>query len=107
MKLSLVAVTSVDGKLTRGDQSDIYSWTSVEDQQHFSQMIRDHSLIIMGRKTYEAAQGKIKLQAGKLRVVMTHHPEMYVEEAVPGQLEFTSSQPSELVSQLEERGYGD
>jgi dihydrofolate reductase len=107
MEITLVAVISVDGKLTRGEDPHIYEWTSPEDKEHFFNLVEKSRLIIMGRKTYEAARSVIKLKPETLRVVVTHQPEALAAEAVPGQLEFSSTEPEALVKDLTAKGYTD
>ena len=43
MKVVLVAVTSTNGKLTQGEDNNIYSWTSKEDQEIFFKLLRNSS----------------------------------------------------------------
>lgn len=105
MKIILVAVSTLDGKITKGDNPHIHSWTSKEDQQLFSYLIEKNNLIVMGRKTYEAVKKTIKLSEGKLRIVLTKSPQDYIQNMVRGQLEFSSESPRQLVKRLEEKGY--
>lgn len=105
MKITLVMVSSVNGRITKGDDPNISTWTSKEDSQHFSNMLDEASLIVMGSSTYEAAKEVIELQEGKCRIILTRDPKKYVEETVPGQLEFTDESPSVLVERLEKVGY--
>ena len=105
MKVILVAVSSLDGKITKGDDTNIYSWTSKEDAKLFFSLIKKHNLIVMGRGTYEAARAIIKLSPDRLRMVLTRNPERFRRFAVKGQLEFTSDTPSELVKRMEERRF--
>lgn len=104
MKVTLVIVASINGKTTKGDDPYIYSWTSKEDSDFFFSLHKKHNLIIMGRKTYEAAKNIIKPDPGRLRVVLTHSPEKYKKEEVPG-LEFSKESPEKLVKRLEKEGY--
>ena len=107
MKITLAMVMSVDGKTTRGNESEIYTWTSREDQIHFSALINRCTVIIMGKKTFEASQVMImrRLTPKTLRLVVTNNPEQYVDLAVPGQLEFTNNLPIDIISLLKSRGY--
>ncbi len=105
MKITLLLVTSVNGKLTNGTSSPIYEWTSTEDRTHFFSLIEKNSLIIMGRKTYEAAKTVIKLEPGKLRVILTRHPEQFDTQSVAGQLEFSKESPKQLLTRLEKADY--
>jgi len=105
MNVTLVMVSSLNGKITSGDDSDIYHWTSAEDAKHFSSIITKHNLIVMGSKTYEAAKRKIMLTDKILRIVMTGDPEKYSRDSVPGQLEFTNETPESLVQKMEIMGF--
>lgn len=54
MKVILAMVLSLDGKSTKADESPNL-WASVEDQGFFKQLKEKVGVLIMGRKTYEAA----------------------------------------------------
>lgn len=103
MNVILVMVCSLNGKITRGDDPVVTNWSSPEDQKLFASLIEESNLIVMGKKTYEAGKLRMKLQKGKLRIVLTRNPEKY--QSIPGQLEFTDQQPRDLVKRLEEQGY--
>ncbi len=107
MKIILAAATSIDGKLTRGDDPDVRQWTSDEDAAHFAQLKAAHNLLVMGLGTYEAMRSKLKLSANILRVVLTHHPQDFAGEAVARQLEFSSESPAKLVERLANQGYSE
>lgn len=104
MKIILLAVTSVDGFITRKNDPDIYKWTSVEDQALFFKKIEKAKLIFMGSKTYEYAKRLIKHKKGRTRIVFTKTPEKYKSEEIPGILEFTSITPKKIVSRFERLG---
>ena len=103
MEISLVAVTSLDGKMTEGDSPRVPEWASKEDTEHFRGLVKESLLIVGGRKTYQAMH--IKPTLGKLFVVLTRKPEMFAKESVKDQVEFTNQSPAELVASLSERGY--
>lgn len=105
MRVTAIAVSTLDGKITRGRDSNIYSWTSKGDQEFFRNQIEDNNLIVMGRKTYEAAKNRIVLKKGKLRVVLTRNPKKYGRYGVKGKLEFTNESPVKLVKRLEREGF--
>jgi len=105
MKVTAAMVVSLDGKTTKWDNSNIYEWTSKEDWLYFSSLIKNHKVIIMGRKTYEAAKSIIKLSPTTLRIIMTKNPEKYKNDAVPAQLEFTNKSVKGMVKNLTKRGY--
>ena len=105
MNITMVTVQSLDGKLTHGDNPDVHAWSSDEDAAHWKKMLQDATVIVMGRKTYEAMAPHMDHNAGKLRMVVTSRPEDFSEQAIPGALEFTNEQPEELVKRLENAGH--
>lgn len=105
LSLTALMVMSADGRVTRGASGDIYSWTSPEDQQQFFAQVAAAQLIIMGARTYEQARSYIKLTPNTLRVVLTHNPEQFADQAVPHQLEFSALAPAALAPSLAARGY--
>ncbi len=98
-------VQTVNGKITEGDNSKVYKWTSLEDKKHFEEQIAKHNLIVMGSSTYEAAKKVIKPEPGKLRVVLTRDPARYKSEEIIGQLEFLTASAEQVVQQCESRGF--
>lgn len=106
MKLILVMVTSLDGRSTKKEnKSNIHSWTSKEDQEHFQRIVDSAHLIIMGSTTYETIRENIKHRDDLLRVVITRSPSKYKNEKIPGKLEFTNESPTELIARLQTQGY--
>lgn len=105
MKIIMVAVSSVNGKITKASNPNIYFWTSKEDSKLFFSLIEENNLIVMGSKTYDAARSVIKLKKNKLRIVLTRDPKKYLNQTLKGILEFTNENPLKLVKKLEDRGY--
>lgn len=105
MKVVMVAVSSVNGRLTKNEETNIYKWTSDEDKKLFFSLIKKNNLIAMGSKTYEAARGIIKLKANKLRIVLTRNPKKYKDFAKSEQLEFSDESSHNLINRLEKLGY--
>lgn len=105
MKVIMVAASSLNGKVTKENDTNIYSWTSKEDSQMFFSLIEKNNLIVMGSKTYEAARKIIKHEKNKLRVILTREPKRYLREGIKGILEFTNETPLKLVKRLEGKGY--
>ena len=105
MKVTMVMLSSVDGKTTRGNNQNVYSWSSIEDQKHFFSLIKKNNLIVMGRATYDVSQPVIKIEKGKLRIVLTRSPKKYLNQTIKGQLEFTDESPEKLVKRLSLLGY--
>jgi dihydrofolate reductase len=101
----MVMLSSVDGKTTKGNDNNIYTWTSTEDQKYFFSLIKKNNLIIMGRETYNASKPAIKLEKGKLRIVLTRNSKNYFTETVKGQLEFSEETPNRLINRLSNLGY--
>src|SRR5687768_10578022 len=99
MKVTLVIALTVDGKSTKWDLPTS-SWTSTEDQQHFLSLYRSSPLIVMGSSTYDAVSPHIQAVPQTLKIVLTHQPEKYASQTVPGQLEFRSETPVELCQHL-------
>lgn len=103
MKVVMVAVMTINGKITSGDGRTESSWASAEDAVHFKQMIAAHDVIIMGRKTYQAANAKP--DEDTLRLVLTRRPDEYAGQTVAGQLEFTDVEPGAVMDELTARGH--
>ncbi len=95
----MIVASSRDGYITDKNNPDPTSWTSKEDQAFFSNMLNQYTFLIIGRKTYEANKGTPR--PGRLRVVLTHHPEHFTSETVAGQLEFINTSPTELVGKYQ------
>jgi dihydrofolate reductase len=98
MKVIMVMVATINGRTTKGDDPDIYTWTSPEDQKFFFGFIKQHGLTVMGSHTYEAIKQHIVLEPGRRRIILTSHPDKYT--SIPGQLEFTAESPTGLVNRL-------
>ncbi len=106
MKVVAIAVASINGKITKGLDSNIYSWTSKEDSNFFFSKISASKLIVMGSSTYEVVRDRIKPKKGRLRIVLTKTPQKYSRDKVTGVLEFSGLKPVDLISSLEKQGYG-
>lgn len=105
MKIILVAAMSVDGKITRGDEADVAEWTSPEDKDFFSNIIKENKLIVMGSATYESVKQDLSHSAERLRIIMTRYPEKYKNDFIKDQLEFTDLSPTDLIKNLTKRGF--
>ena len=103
MKVILLYVASLDGKITKWNHDNIHEWTSEEDTQHFQQ-IRDNSkLIVMGSNTFNLVHPTPT--EGMLRVIMTKTPQKYHDLSVPGQITFTNETPTTLVQRMTQEGF--
>ncbi|MBI3486435.1 dihydrofolate reductase family protein [Candidatus Daviesbacteria bacterium] len=104
MKIILAMVTSVNGKSTKGSLPP-GQWNSKEDKEYLHKLINSQNLIVMGRKTYEAAKSIIQLKPNILRIVLTKSPKIYQKLAVKNQLEFSEELPKKLIQRLTGLGY--
>lgn len=102
MTVSLVLVTSLNGKLTQAEKPSHF-WASLEDQAYFNQLKQQADAIVMGAKTYLDAKAVMTLTPATLRVVLTSHPKEYEPETVIDQLEFWQSSPQETMKRLRAR----
>ena len=98
-KIILVAATSLNGKITHGQQGDSFLWTSAGDQKYFSKLIKSSDLVIMGRQTYLVNRSKFDLTRPPLRLIVTHHPQDFSKFSIPNHLEFTSLSPHQIIDQ--------
>lgn len=103
MLVVLAVVSSIDGRLTKGDLSPRF-WASVEDQNLFKKWLSEFPIIVMGRKTYEAAKPFIQLSRNNTRIILTRNPEKFKDQETPGQLEFSSEKAVDLIGRLKRAG---
>jgi dihydrofolate reductase len=102
MKTILIFVSSLDGKITRWGNPVIRSWSSAADQAYFDDIWSNFRVIIMGSRTYSPAP--VKPDSEHLYIVLTGYPEKYINNEVPGRLEFTSDSPSRLLERIRKTG---
>jgi dihydrofolate reductase len=106
-QVTLVAVQSLDGCITRGAEPGV-GFASEWDQAWFGRILKQFDAIIMGRRTYEPVRNHVHqaLDTGstKLRIVMTRRPADWQDDHKPGLLEFDSRPPAEIVNDLAVRG---
>lgn len=103
MKVILVFVSTLDGKVTKWGNPHVRGWTSLEDQHYYKEIWEDGNLFVMGSNTFIAdefpASGK------HLLMVMTRDPTKFKQREVPGQIEFTNKTPVELVNYFKNKGF--
>lgn len=104
MRLTLVMVSSIDGKST-APNIPTHEWTSKEDFEYFSKIVKKGKLMIMGSKTYEEAKDIMRHKKGKLRIILTKNPNKYSDHRIPGQLEFVNETPIDLIKRLKTEGH--
>ncbi len=103
MKVILVFVSTLDGKVTKWGNSFVRDWSSKQDQEYYKQIWKDAQLIVMGSNTYIAE--KFSPSSQHLLLVMTKHSSKYNQYEVPGQIEFIDDDPKELVEQFQKRNF--
>jgi dihydrofolate reductase len=103
MKIILVLVSSLDGKVTLWNDPFVRKWSSKADQEYFNKIWNDSPLIVMGSNTYNADPPKSL--KNNLLIIMTSAPEDYKKHEVPGRIEFTDMQPSLLAGTFGDKGY--
>jgi dihydrofolate reductase len=101
MEIAVAVVTSLDSRMTHGNEDNIHSWVSDEDQVRFKELRDSHDTLIMGSTTYKLMRGAMVRAAERLRVVLTAWPEEYEADAIPGQLEFHDKTVTEIAEYLE------
>lgn len=99
MHITLVVACSKDGFIAGGQYTLPAEWTSSEDAKHFKQLLDKFPLHVMGRGTYEAH--KPEPQKHKLKVVLTHHEDVYESVQKKGALEFVNLSADEFIEQYE------
>ena len=103
MKVILVFVSTLDGKVTEWGDPHVRNWTSKEDQEYYKQVWKDAQLIVMGSNTYMAE--KFPPSSQHLLLVLTAHTSKYKQYEVADQIEFTDNDPKELVEKFENKGF--
>ena len=101
MKVTMLAVVTLDGKLGRGP-AHFVNWSSREDKRLFMGETKRIGVVIMGHNTYKTMPAPLP---GRLHVVVTHDAAAQV--AIPGVVEFTEMTPAGIVADLEARGYSE
>src|SRR6266851_7992472 len=108
MKVILIDIASLDGKLTKWTDNDIYTWSSAEDFAHFQKVKRENNLLVMGSGTFDKVKDNqkagLKPEKDRLRIILTSKPGNYAKYIVPGQMEFSKEPPKKLVSRLKKAG---
>ena len=103
MRIVLVFVSTLDGKITRWGDPKVSSWTSEEDKKYFRKTWNEAPVIIMGSSTFRAE--KLGSERDHPIVVMTRRPSDYKDKAERGRLEFSDESPSRLAARFEKAGF--
>ncbi|MBP6994148.1 dihydrofolate reductase [Candidatus Woesebacteria bacterium] len=104
MNVTIIAVMSANGLITSDILGGPKQWASAEDLAQFNAKVSKSDAVVMGRKTYAAVRGKLHLRPKVLRIVMTTKPTVYSHVNMKDELEFTSKNPADIITDLRERG---
>jgi dihydrofolate reductase len=107
MHIVAVAVSSIDGYITKHDGEGTVDWASPEDHAHFVASMARCDASVMGGSTYRVSRDQIRRSATtstRRRVVWTRDPERYVADEVPGALEFSASPLVDILDRLRADG---
>lgn len=109
MKVILIAVMSIDGKIAETPGQSSLDWTTKEDMRFFVEQTKAAGVMIMGRKTFETIG---KALPGRLTVVMTRDSK--ISPLAKGGLRgvefqatahFTNESPKQILETLESNGF--
>jgi dihydrofolate reductase len=105
MKFVLIAVVSLDGRITRPGQAGA-GFASPEDQAWFKRALGEFDCSVMGRRTYATIRDDVLAapEDARLRMVLTRDPRSHEADTRAGRLEFTQAHPVDLAKHLERRG---
>ena len=87
MKIILLAVVTIDGKLAR-DEHHFVDWSSPEDKKLFFSTTRKAGVLIVGHNTFRTFPSPLP---GRLHVVLTRDTSDKVD--IPGVVEYTDRSP--------------
>jgi dihydrofolate reductase len=106
MRVTLIAVQSLDGFITKHDEPGT-AFASTADQIHFARTLQSFDCSVLGGETYRVSRERIRTHAAptRRRMVLTRDPAQFISDAAPGVLEFTSEAPVELVRRLAASGH--
>ena len=103
MKIIVVFVTTLDGKITKWGDPHVQRWSSQEDQTYFKKTWDESPLIIMGSSTFDF--DPVKPSPKNRLIVLTRKPDSYKKYEVPGQVEFSDESPVKLTQRFRAMGY--
>lgn len=99
MKIILISVVSLDGKIAK-QQKDPIDWASKEDRRFFVQETKKAGVVLMGKNTFEMIG---KILPGRLNIVFTS--QTLNLKPRPGILEYTNQTPEQVIKNLTKKGF--
>jgi dihydrofolate reductase len=103
MRIILVFVSTLDGKITKWGDPKVSLWTSEEDKKYFRKTWNEAPVIIMGSNTFLAE--KLGSVRDHLVIVMTRRPDAYQKMEVKGRLEFSDESPGQLADRFKKADF--
>jgi dihydrofolate reductase len=103
MKIILLFVSTLDGKVTKWGDPHVSQWSSHQDHDYFKKIWNESGLTVMGSHTFNAEP--LNASPGHQLVIMTGQPEKYKKIGIPGQIEFTNESPGELTARFQKMGH--
>lgn len=106
MPISLIAVQSVNGLITRNDEPGT-GFASEADLAWFKETLMGHDLVLLGGGTYRAAREAVirGAEKGTPRWILTREPGEFAGDRIPGKLEFIQLNEAALFEAFLEHGY--
>jgi dihydrofolate reductase len=99
MKVFIIAALSADGYIAKNPNTPSTTWTSKEDKVRFVALSKQARVCVMGLNTWQTFGGRPLKD--RLNVVYSPTP----IENLPAGVEVTSASPTDLLRDLESRGY--
>ena len=103
VKVILIFVSTLDGKVTKWGNPDIKRWSSHQDQDYYKGVWNESRLIVMGSNTFKA--DTFKPSPDQQLIIMTTNPGKYKSSQVRGQIDFSNESPVALVARYKNEGY--
>jgi dihydrofolate reductase len=106
MKLSVFCGVSVDGFLARTDDTLDFLDTGEQEPHGFKEFLASVDVVVIGRRTFDVVLklGHLALY-GKKRVIVLSGRPLDLSSVTGGLVEQMSGEPSDIVAQLESRGF--
>jgi dihydrofolate reductase len=98
--VKLVAVMSLDGKITKDTEIHTREWISAEDKQLFADLVAQSDVVISGMKTYRNMLPAMNKQ--KPFIIYTRSPDQYQPT---DNVTFTNTDPKSLIDRLHAEGH--
>ena len=99
MNCFIIAALSADGYIARDSSAPSTAWTGKADKKRFVEISKRAGVVVMGQNTWKTFGGR----ALKDRLNIVYSPERLAD--MPEGTETTTKSPSELLTELESRGF--